>query len=161
MQLVDRCYNRKWLKLWSVEELNTLLSLVLTHALSAGSDSGQVLVWVLLVPAGARGPRHAATHPRVSPDLTGQAHLSQMVELSTWRLANLEQRIKEEKCKPLKKSCSPWDGYDQGDCTCAASYRSWSGGGWRVLILPPVGVNWLLHLVSSRNIPSWTKALPV
>lgn len=55
-----------------------------THTLSAGSWSGQVLVWVLLVPAGAGGARHAATHPGVCTDLAGQAHLGQVVELCTW-----------------------------------------------------------------------------
>lgn len=54
-----------------------------THALSAGSGRVQVLVWVLLVPAGASGARHAATHHRVDPHLTGHAHLGQLLEVDT------------------------------------------------------------------------------
>ena len=40
---------------------------------------------MLLVPAGARGPRHAASHPGICTDPARQTHLCQVMELGSWR----------------------------------------------------------------------------
>lgn len=69
-----------------------------THTLSAGARPGQILVRVPLVPAGAGRTRQAPPHGGIRPDLTGHAHLSQVMQLSTcrWRRVNATTAAHEE-----------------------------------------------------------------
>lgn len=89
-----------------------------THTLSAGARPGQVLVRVPLVPAGAGGTRQAPPHGGIRPDLTGHAHLGQVMQLSTcrWRRVNV---LPQQQLTATLKSTQP----QPQQPTCAAPYR--------------------------------------